>query len=56
MVFNSEYVKEIFLKCFKYSCEITKRGEYCVVNFSLFVLVMEDDLDQNFSWDWGCLT
>lgn len=32
------------------------RGEYCVINFSPFVLVMEDGPDQNFSWDWGCLT
>lgn len=31
-------------------------GEYCVVNCSPFVLVMEDDPDQNFFWDWGCLT
>lgn len=26
-------------------------GEYCVVNFSPFVLVMEGDPDQHFSWD-----
>lgn len=29
------------------------RGEYCVINFSPFVLVMEDGPDQNFSGTGG---
>lgn len=31
-------------------------GEYCVANFSPFVLVMEGNPDWHFSWDWQCLT